>query len=110
MFFTMFENLCKQAGKSTTRVGQELGIPKTTVSYWRNKKGFVPKQDVLKSICDYFDVPISYFFDGNIKKEPAVIDRFSHDYYLLDDEDKKAVDALVSALLSNSKYQKENVG
>lgn len=85
----MFENLCKQAGKSTTRVGQELGIPKTTVSYWRNKKGFVPKQDVLKSICDYFDVPISYFFDGNIKKETAVIDRFSHDYYLLDDEDKK---------------------
>ena len=60
MFFTNFERLCKQRGKSTTAVGEELGISKTTVSYWRNNDGAIPKQGALLKIADYFGVPVGY--------------------------------------------------
>lgn len=64
MFFTVFESLCKQNGKSATAVGNELGISKTTISYWRNTKGVIPKQDALVKIANYFNVSADYLL-GN---------------------------------------------
>ena len=74
MFFTKFEELCKNINKSTTAVGNELNIAKTTISYWRNSKKAIPKQDVLMKIADYFGVSVDYLL-GNEKNEPSDIEK-----------------------------------
>ena len=58
MFFQNFEKLCKLRGKTTTGAGQEIGIPKTTVAYWR-KNNVIPKPNQLSKIAKYFGVSIS---------------------------------------------------
>ncbi len=70
MFFTVFENLCKSKGKSATAIGSELGISKTTISYWRNTEGVIPKQEVLVKIAKHFDVTVDYLL-GNEKENPT---------------------------------------
>lgn len=59
-FFERFEELCKAKNKSTTRVGQELGISKSTMSYWRNNKNVTPKSTQLQLLADYFGVSVDY--------------------------------------------------
>ena len=68
MFFTIFEDLCAKKGKTPTAVGNELGIAKTTISYWRNKSGVIPKQDVILKLSEYFGVSTDYLLSG---EEPA---------------------------------------
>lgn len=64
MFFTIFEDLCAKKGKTPTAVGNELGIAKTTISYWRNKRGVIPKQDVILKLSEYFGVSTDYLLSG----------------------------------------------
>ena len=64
MFFTIFEDLCAKKGKTPTAVGNELGIAKTTISYWRNKSGVIPKQDVILKLSEYFGVSTDYLLSG----------------------------------------------
>ena len=73
MFFTRLEQLCKEKGKSTTAVCAEIGIAKTTVSYWRNKSSVIPKQDVLLKIANYFNVSVDYLL-GEEDKEKKTTD------------------------------------
>lgn len=89
MFFTRLEELCKAKGKSTTAVCAEIGIAKTTVSYWRNKADVIPKQDVLIRIANYFNVSVDYLLgeedknkkttdnDGLSEEEKALLDLFN---------------------------------
>lgn len=65
MFFQNFEQLCKMKGKTTTGAGQEIGIPKTTVAYWR-KNNVIPKPNQLSKIAKYFDVSISDLLGAEI--------------------------------------------
>jgi transcriptional regulator with XRE-family HTH domain len=69
MFFTRLEELCKAKGKSTTAVCAEIGIAKTTVSYWRNKADVIPKQDVLIRIANYFNVSVDYLLGEEDKNK-----------------------------------------
>lgn len=62
MFFQKFESLCRNKGKTPTGVGQEIGIPKTTISYWR-KNDVIPKPNQLSKIATYFAVPVSELVD-----------------------------------------------
>ena len=64
MFFTRYENLCKNEKKTTTGVAAELGIAKSTVAYWRANNNVIPKQDVLLKIAEYFNVSVDYLL-GN---------------------------------------------
>lgn len=65
MFFTNFEKLCSKIGKTPTAVGNDLGIPKTTISYWRNTPNAAPKQDVIVKIAAYFNVTVDYLLNEN---------------------------------------------
>ena len=40
---------------------KETGISTATLSDWKNGKS-EPKRDKIEKICDYFAVPISYFY------------------------------------------------
>lgn len=71
MFFTIFSDLCAKKNKTPTAVGNEIGIAKTTISYWRKKQDILPKPEVLSKLSEYFGVPVSYFLgETEIKNTP----------------------------------------
>lgn len=64
LFFSRFEELSAAKGMSTSAVAVELGIPKTTVSYWRQNPSVAPKTEQLLKIAHYFNVSTDYLL-GN---------------------------------------------
>lgn len=65
MFYTVLKELCDKDGSSPTRVCEHLGIPRGTLSYWKNKKNFTPKGETLQKIADYFNVSVDYLLSEN---------------------------------------------
>lgn len=55
MFYDNFIALCKEKGVAPSAVAEEVGLNKSTVSYWKN--GSQPKVDTIFKIADYFGVP-----------------------------------------------------
>lgn len=70
MFFQRFQLLCNEINKSTTAVAQEIGVSKSTVSYWRNNNSVIPKQNVLASIASYFKVSVDYLIGNTDIRTP----------------------------------------
>lgn len=62
--YDKFERLLKEKGVTPYRVHKETGISTATLSDWKNGKS-QPKKDKIKMICDYFNVPLSYFYGGD---------------------------------------------
>ena len=60
MFYTKFANLCYKAGKTPSAVAQEIGINKSSVSYWKKHPELLPKTHILQAIAKYFSVPLDY--------------------------------------------------
>lgn len=54
MFWTNFEKLCAEIGKSPNAVATELGIPSGSITAW--SKGTKPRNQTIKKIADYFGV------------------------------------------------------
>ena len=67
--YEKFEQLLKKYGVTPYRVHKETGISTATLSDWKNGKS-QPKKDKIEKICDYFNVPISYFY-GDESEEPG---------------------------------------
>ena len=59
--YKKFEQLLKQNGVTPYRVHKETGISTATLSDWKNGKS-EPKRDKIEKICEYFEVPMSYFY------------------------------------------------
>lgn len=59
--YEKFEKLLKDHGVTAYRVCRETGIQTSTMSEWKNGD-YTPKIDKIQKICDYFDVPITYFY------------------------------------------------
>lgn len=59
--YEKFEQLLKKHNVTPYRVHKETGISTATLSDWKNGKS-EPKRDKIEKICDYFSVPISYFY------------------------------------------------
>ena len=57
-FWSVYENLCLNAGKKPNSVGRELGISPGTITQWKN--GSMPGGEKLMQIADYFGVSIDY--------------------------------------------------
>ena len=76
--YDKFEKLLKERGVTPYRVHKETGISTATLSDWKNGKS-QPKKDKIERICDYFEVPLSYFY-GNDEGENE-----SEKYYLNDE-------------------------
>lgn len=58
------ENLCFQKGVSLTslyRIVPGFNVGRNALLLW--KKGSTPKVESLKPVADYFNVPVSYFYD-----------------------------------------------
>lgn len=57
-FYQTFLQLCKEKGVAPSNVAQEIGLNKSSVSYW--KKGSIPKAETLKALAQYFNVTVDY--------------------------------------------------
>lgn len=59
--YEKFEKLLKEKGVTPYRVHKETGISTATLSDWKNGKS-QPKRDKIEKICEYFEIPTSYFY------------------------------------------------
>lgn len=57
-FYQTFLQLCESKGIAPSKVAQEIGLNKSSVSYW--KKGSIPKMDTLKALAQYFNVTVDH--------------------------------------------------
>ncbi|MFR8759178.1 MAG: helix-turn-helix domain-containing protein [Negativibacillus sp.] len=68
--YKVFEQLCKEKHVSAYKVSKETGVHQSTLSDWKRGKA-TPKVDKLQKIADYFNVPVSVFFENEQKEIPA---------------------------------------
>ena len=61
--YEIFEMLCKQKGVTPYRVCKDTGLTTATISNWKAGR-YVPKQDKMQLIADYFSVSIKYLMTG----------------------------------------------
>ena len=61
--YNIFEKLCELNNVTPYRVCKETGITTATISNWKAGR-YVPKQDKMKKIADYFKVTVDYLMTG----------------------------------------------
>lgn len=61
-FYDKVNSLCKQRGISISALAVELGYSKGTPTGWKTLSK--PRAANIKKIADYFNVPVSYFLEG----------------------------------------------
>ena len=85
--YDKFERLLKERGVTPYRVHKETGISTATLSDWKNGKSH-PKKDKIEKICNYFDVPLSYFYDEK-SDEPALTSKDQRDIQQILDQTRE---------------------
>lgn len=60
--YEKFAKLLEAQGVSAYKVSKETGISQATLSQWKNGQ-YELKADKLQKIADYFNVPLSYFYE-----------------------------------------------
>ena len=73
MFYDRYQQLCKEHGKSPSRVAIETGISKGTVSTWKNL-GRTPQTAQLQKLAEYFGVSIDQLLNET-KTAPTTVNR-----------------------------------
>lgn len=65
--YAKIKALMDASGISAYKLSKELGLSRSVFSEWKSGKS-KPKYETVQLIADYFDVPISYFYDGEMDK------------------------------------------
>ena len=69
--YEIYAYLRDEKGISDYQVAKDVGIPRSTFSDWKKGK-YVPKNEKLQKIADYFDVSLQYLTTGeNAEKESS---------------------------------------
>lgn len=72
LFYDRFTALCVQKGVSASFVVQQIGLNKSSATYWKN--GAIPKGNTLQKLADYFDVSTDYLL-GNVSEPFRYLDK-----------------------------------
>lgn len=64
MGYDTFDRLCKAKGVSAYRVAKDTGVNTATLSSWKTGK-YVPKDDKLQVLANYFGVTATYLRTGD---------------------------------------------
>lgn len=65
--YEIFQKLLDKHGITAYKVAKDTGITTATLTNW--KKGrYVPKQDKLQKIADYFGVTVEYLMTGKMQE------------------------------------------
>lgn len=70
-FYDRYIELCKEIGKRPSKVAEEIGISRATVTNWK-KNNYTPRADMLAKIANYFNLSVSDLL--GTKKEPTEVD------------------------------------
>lgn len=62
MLYAKFERLLHERGVKAAEVSRQTGVTTQALSAWK-KGDYTPKADKIQKIADYFEVPISYFYE-----------------------------------------------
>lgn len=78
--YEKFKVLLANNNVTPYRVHKETGISTATLSDWKNGKS-EPKRDKIQKICNYFNVPMSYFYEKEeeVPEEPQLNARDKRD-------------------------------
>lgn len=100
--YEKFEALLSAHNTKPYRVSKETGISTATLTAWKQGK-YVPKPDKLQIIADYFNVPISYFYEDQPKQSERIYEVAAgpgrlNEGYEIDD-----------AVLTNDEYSKVRI-
>lgn len=100
MFYDKLLNLCVEKEMSPTAAAKAIGMTGAHVSKW--KSGSKPNDTTLIKFSNFFDVPMSYFLETSIKKEPAPINEneFTKLYVNLSQEHQAELDRYARYLQS----------
>ena len=60
--YERFEALLKEKGITTYAVSKETGLNQSMFSHWKSGL-YTPKIEKIQKLCDFFGVPITYFYD-----------------------------------------------
>lgn len=72
----MFEKLRASRGLSAYQIAKDCDISQSVLSNWKAGR-YTPKEDKIKKLATYLDVPVSYFYGGDDEEPPK--------YYLNDE-------------------------
>ncbi|WP_342756785.1 helix-turn-helix transcriptional regulator [Kineothrix sedimenti] len=61
--YRIFEELCTKNNVTPYKVCKETGLTTSTISNWKAGR-YVPKQDKMQKIADYFGVSLEYLTTG----------------------------------------------
>lgn len=61
--YEIFEQLCSKFNVTPYRVCKETGLTTATISNWKAGR-YVPKQDKMQKIANYFGVTLEYLMTG----------------------------------------------
>ena len=59
MFYDKYVNLCKEKNISPSKAASMIGFDKSSITNWK-KHGYVPRQEILNKIADFFGVSVDY--------------------------------------------------
>lgn len=76
--YEKFEKLLEKNKVTPYRVYKETGISTATLSDWKNGKS-QPKKDKIEKLCEYFSVPLSYFYGDSEQKEAVLAPKDERD-------------------------------
>lgn len=62
--YTRIENLCKEKGINITTLCTACGIPRASLSDYKNGRKKTLSADTLSRISDYFGVSVDYLYGG----------------------------------------------
>lgn len=63
--YEFYEQLLQERGLTNYRVSKDTGIAQSVLSAWKNGTS-TPKADKMKTLAEYFGVPVEYFDDGKL--------------------------------------------
>lgn len=86
MFYDRFANLCAQKGVSASFVVQQIGLNKSSATYWKN--GAIPKGDTLQKLADYFGVSVDYLLGKEPERDMSYLNDLHYHGIIAWSEDK----------------------
>jgi len=101
MFYDQLQQLCKEKGISMTKLVTDIGMSKSAVTYWKNTDT-TPKAEIVQKIADYFDVPVTSFFEEK-ENTPEDIEKINEIRSLMKDERFIRLQRAVSRMDDNTK-------
>lgn len=65
MQYEKLEKLLKERGIKAAELSRQTGVTTQALSAWKNGT-YTPKADKIQKIAEYFEVPVSYFYEEDI--------------------------------------------